>query len=257
MDTIIGFCGYSYHTQRFYSYSSANTHSYLIRFQTEGKSKAIVNKRKILLGKGDLLLIHPEDDYEIITESTDNSGDYYLYCEGNWVDQWWARSPKPTVSRLNLEDKLISLWRLLLIEDRRPLAEKNEELSANLLRALCISLERAIHENTSTVQRPSSVIRMMRYIEEHSTSAIKLEDVAQHAELSISRAAHLFKENLGKTIIEYTQEIRLSTAIDQMKYTSMTLEQIAINCGFSTYSYFHRVFRKKFGVSPGEYRKRE
>jgi AraC family transcriptional regulator, arabinose operon regulatory protein len=257
MQTNIGICGYSYHTQRFYSQFNSGFHSYLFRLQTEGKCTLIVNDRKLKIEKGDLTLIHPGDQYELIIEAEDQSCDYFLICDGDWVDKWWQSFPKPTLSKIDLDDKLISLWRHIIIEERRPLMEKNKELSDYLVRALCLSLERAIHETISFHHRPNAVTRMMRFIEEHSTTSIKVEEVARHAGLSVSRAVHLFKEIVGKTIIEYTQEIRLAAAIDRMKYTSMTLEQIAENCGFGTYSYFHRVFHKKYGVSPGAFRRME
>lgn len=97
----------------------------------------------------------------------------------------------------------------------------------------------------------------MRYIEEHATTVFKVEDVAKHAGLSVSRSVHLFKSAVGKTIMEYTQEIRLAAALERMKYTTHTLEQIAEDCGFGTYPYFHRVFKKKYGVAPGMYRRME
>jgi transcriptional regulator GlxA family with amidase domain len=52
-------------------------------------------------------------------------------------------------------------------------------------------------------------------------------------------------------MIVYALEIRLTTATERMKYTSMTLEQIAENCGFETYPYFHKVFCKKNVEAPG------
>jgi AraC family transcriptional regulator of arabinose operon len=58
-------------------------------------------------------------------------------------------------------------------------------------------------------------------------------------------------------MMEYVQEIRLSAAIERMKYTTMTLEQIAVDCGFGTYPYFHKVFKKKYGMAPGAYRRME
>ncbi|WP_420852214.1 helix-turn-helix domain-containing protein [Paenibacillus hamazuiensis] len=67
----------------------------------------------------------------------------------------------------------------------------------------------------------------------------------------------MFKQIFGKTMIQYALEIRLSTAIERMKYSTMTLEQIAESCGFGSYSYFHRVFREKYGVSPTDYRSSE
>ncbi|WP_209124676.1 AraC family transcriptional regulator [Alkalihalobacillus sp. BA299] len=257
MTTHIGFCGYSFHTKGYQSTDKSKFTGYLFRLQTEGVCEVIVNKRKYKIKKGDLLLVKPGDYYDLFIEANQKSGDYNLFCEGTWIDEWWNRLEKPTVSRIDLDEKLLSLWRHLIIEQRRPAAEENQELSNYLLQALCVSLDRAVNETSSTIRRPYAVTRMMRYIEEHATDRLKVEDAAQYAGLSVSRAVHLFKSSVGKTMIEYAQEIRLSTAINQMKYTSMTLEHIADNCGFGTYPYFHRVFKKKYGVSPGEYRRKE
>ena len=91
---------------------------------------------------------------------------------------------------------------------------------------------------------------MKNYIEEHANQSFKIKDVASHAGFSVSRASRLFKETFGKTMIQYALEIRLNTAIELMKYSEMTLEQIAEVSGFGSYTYFHRVFREAHGVSP-------
>ncbi|MFC0470657.1 AraC family transcriptional regulator [Halalkalibacter kiskunsagensis] len=253
----IGLCDYSYHTKQFYSFHQTGLSDYLFRLQTEGSCEVIVNDKNIVIEKGDLLLIKPGDHYELRVEEGQNSGDYYLFCKGIWIDEWWNRSAKPTVSRIDLDEKLLTLWRHIIIEERRPPSEENNELIGYLLRALCLSLERTVNETSSTFSRPYAVTIMMRFIEEHALIAFKIEEVAQHAGLSVSRAVHLFKSSVGKTMIEYAQEIRLSAAIDQMKYTIMTLDQIAENCGFGGYPYFHKVFKKKYGVSPGNFRRKE
>ena len=113
-----------------------------------------------------------------------NSGDYHLVCDGAWVDEWWSRFEKPDVSRIDLDDKLLILWRHIMIEKRRPTSSQNEELTGYLLRALCLTLERAINETVPSFNGPYTVIRMMRYIEEHATTAFKVEDVARHAGLA-------------------------------------------------------------------------
>jgi AraC family transcriptional regulator of arabinose operon len=253
----IGLCDYSYHTKQFYSFHETGLNDYLFRLQTEGSCEVIVNGKHIVIEKGDLLLIKPGDQYELRIEEGQNSGDYYLFCKGAWIDEWWRRTTKPTVSRIDLDEKLLTLWRHIIIEERRPPSEEHSELIGYLLRALCLSLERAVSETSLTFNRPYAVTRMMRFIEEHALTAFKIEEVAQHVGLSVSRAVHLFKSSVGKTMIEYAQEIRLSAAVDQMKYTLMTLDQIALNCGFGGYPYFHKVFKKKYGVSPGIYRRSE
>ncbi|SDM61086.1 transcriptional regulator, AraC family [Bacillus sp. OK048] len=209
------------------------------------------------LGIGDLLLIKPGDHYELLVKEGQSSGDYHLVCDGAWIGEWWNRSEKPAVHRIDLDEKLISLWRHIMIEKRRPASSENVELTGYLLKALCLSLERAVSETVAAFHHPYPVTRMLRYIEEHATVAFKVEEVAQHAGLSVSRSVHLFKSSVGKTIMEYAHQIRLSVALERMKYTNMNLEQIAEECGFSTYPYFHRVFKKNFGVAPGAYRRLE
>ncbi|MDQ0253241.1 AraC family transcriptional regulator of arabinose operon [Evansella vedderi] len=250
----IKFCGYSYHTQRFYNQYKAGIPGYLFRLQTEGTCKVILNEKELQIEKGDLLLMKPGDTYELFVDEGESSGDYHLLCEGNWIDVWWNRSSKPSISRIELNENIIAVWRFMIIEDRRPPSEKNEEILSYLLQTLCTSLERAAMETEFITNRPYAVTRMMRYIEENATSGVKVEEVAQYAGLSVSRSVHLFKSSVGKTIIEYAQEIRLAAAIDRLKYTTYTLEHIAEDCGFGTYSYFHRVFKKHLGVSPGNYR---
>ncbi|KMK78120.1 AraC family transcriptional regulator [Alkalihalobacillus pseudalcaliphilus] len=253
-DTHIRFCGFSYHTKGYHSQDTAPLTRYLFRLQTEGTSKITLNGEVLLFKKGDLLLAQPGDTYELKIEENQDSGDYHLSVDGDWIENWWQGSFKPTVSNIYLDERILALWRHLTLEKRRPLTEENKELSIHLVKALCLTLERAVNENEASLNRPFSVTRMLRFIEEHATIGFKVEEVATETGLSVSRAVHLFKETTGKTMIEYAQEIRLSAAVDQMKYTSMTLESIAEKCGFSSYPYFHRVFKRKYGIAPGEYR---
>lgn len=257
MKTNILFCGYSYHTQNYHSQYKSGFPAYLLRLQTEGVCEVVVKGKKKMIEKGDLLLIKPGDHYELLIKEGQISADYHLSLEGEWVDEWWNRSAKPEVSRIELDEKLLSLWRYIMIEKRRPASSQHGELTSCLLRALCLTLERMISETVPSYHHPYPVSRMMRYIEEHATTGFKIEDVAQHAGLSVSRSIHLFKNSVGSTIMEYAQEIRLSAAIERMKYTTLTLDQIAEDCGFGSYPYFHKVFKKKYGVAPGQYRRTE
>jgi AraC family transcriptional regulator of arabinose operon len=138
--------------------------------------------------------------------------------------------------------------------EKRRFGDENKELSDYLLRALCLHIQRAIADHISLRGSSFLATRMKSFIEEHAVHPFKVEDVAQHVGISVSRAVHLFKECFGKTIIQYAQEIRLSSSVERMVYTSMTLEQIAETTGFGSYSYFHRVFRDKYGISPKTYR---
>ncbi|WP_058306560.1 helix-turn-helix domain-containing protein [Gracilibacillus massiliensis] len=251
----IDFCGYSYHDSLFHTSHQSRFASYLFRLQTEGRSQVKVNDKIHIVEKGDLLIIKPGETYELYVEDGQQSGDFHLYCEGEWIDTRFHQAP--TLANITLEDTVLDLWHHLIIEGRRPQKERNSELTQYLLSALCVSLERSLDKKTSTIYRPYVVTKMMRYIEENATKqGFQVQDIANLSNLSVSRCVHIFKEHVHMTIIEYAQSIRISAAINQMKYTTMTLENISHNCGFGSYSYFHRVFKNKFGVSPSSYRKK-
>jgi len=254
-------CGYSYHAQPFYTEERDGLPMYLFRLQTEGYAHALVDGRMHPIGPGDLLLYQPGELYRLQVSEVEHptkgtvleSGDYYLACEGSWVDQWWQRQPRQRLIRMADDDKLLSLWRLLLLEKRRLEAE-NEELTESLLKSLCLSFDRLDAGSRSEPGKPFIAARMKRYIEEHATKPLKVEDLAAHIGLSESRTSHLFKEWHGLTVIEYVHEVRLAIAEERIRYSSLTLEHIAESCGFGSYSYFFRVFRRKYGLSPADYR---
>ncbi|MBO2944352.1 helix-turn-helix transcriptional regulator [Paenibacillus sp. F411] len=254
-------CDYSYHSATFHTSHKNGLTTYLFRLQTEGSCTVFCNGQEHHVQAGDLLLLEPGDVYELqIREDQDGrlaSADYYMFCDGEWIKQWWKRMNRQRVSRIPMDDHMLGLWRQLLLEKRRGLEGENGELIGYLLRGLCLCLDRAMTENKTADRSAFTALRLKRFIEEHATVTFKLEEAALHVGLSLSRAVQLFKACYGKTMIQYALEIRLNAAVERMKYSSMTLEEIAETCGFASYSYFHRVFRSKYGMPPVKYREKK
>lgn len=261
MDVELWSCGYAYHTKPFRQRIEQLPY-FLFRLQTEGFSRALVNGKMQSLEPGDLLLFQPGEQYDLRVNlegsEGEGSGDYFLFCQGSWVKQWWGRSEKPQCVRIDLDERILFLWRQLHLEKHR-VQEVEPELLTYLVGALCVSLERAV-VGTASLHRQSDLHakftsdRMKRYIETHAMEDLRVEDVANHVQRSVSRAAHLFKETFGLTIVQYALEIKLSHVVDRIRYTNMNLEQVAESCGFGSYSYFHKVFKKKYGMSPNDFR---
>lgn len=254
-------CGYSHHAQPFSVGYFNSLKYYLFRLQTEGTCKALIHGKMQTIHAGDLMVFKPGYPYQLEFEMHNDSphsgkvysSDYYVICQGSWIDSWWNRQDRPQVISIDPDEKVLSIWRLLILEKRR-LEIENNELSNYLLRSLLLALDQAITMPHTIKGKSFVASRMQRYIEEHATIHFQLEDLAKTVDLSVSRAVHLFKETYGKTIIQYTHEVRLSIAEERMKYSTMTLEQISATCGFGSYSHFFRVFRNFYGVSPAQYR---
>ncbi|MBD2862320.1 helix-turn-helix domain-containing protein [Paenibacillus oceani] len=260
-------CGYSYHTQpaKYLDHQDGLPH-YLFRLQMEGYCQAMVDGALTTIRPGDLLLYMPGDRYELVIgaqkselgETALLNADYFLSCTGDWVDEWWRRTAKSQKTKIHSSDKLVSLWRHLVLEKRRfRMGADNLELLGYLLRALCLCIDQALLETTAPHGRSFAAVRMKTFIEENALFAFKVEHVARHVSLSVSRSIHLFKECFGLSIMEYAKEVRLAAAIERIKYSTLPLEQIAEASGFASYSFFYRAFRQKYGLSPLEYRKQE
>ncbi|NLU36327.1 MAG: helix-turn-helix transcriptional regulator [Clostridiales bacterium] len=67
--------------------------------------------------------------------------------------------------------------------------------------------------------------------------------------------SHLFKEELGITFLEYLTRIRMEEAKKLLMDRSLTILDISLRIGYDDPGYFSKVFKKKIGVSPSQYRK--
>ena len=98
---------------------------------------------------------------------------------------------------------------------------------------------------------------MIAFIELHYKEKITLSDIASSGNICKTSCYTIFKKFTGRTPVEYLNFHRLRKSIELMKSTDMTLTQICYESGFSGSSYFAESFRKAFGCSPSEYKKRE
>ena len=81
-----------------------------------------------------------------------------------------------------------------------------------------------------------------------------LEQLADEVGLSASRLAHLFREEQGKSIQSYVQERRLMMAAMFIVQTHERISQIAYSVGFGDVSNFNHAFKRRFAMSPRQYR---
>jgi len=249
-----GQCGYSYHLDGYEDHRKGGFDRFLIRLQVEGSAEATILNKKYSLKKGDIILVPANHNYRLQIKPNVNSGDFHLFSASKWINQWWDNLNKPFRVKISNIEQVTTIWNYLATELRRPNTEQNHELVEHLFKSICLFIQQETVARFSQ-NRPFVVTEMMRYIEEHALESFMVEDVANSVDLSVSRSVHLFKEYTGKTMIEYAQHIRLTSALNQMKYTNLTLNHIAENCGFGNYPYFHRVFKKAYGKPPGEYRR--
>ena len=102
----------------------------------------------------------------------------------------------------------------------------------------------------------AALLAIYRYIEEHYRSG-QLQELAQELHYDVCNMSRMIRRPTGKTYTELLQEKRLQQAAFLLETTRMPVADIADAVGYENVSYFHRIFRKKYGSSPKEYRTRQ
>lgn len=142
----------------------------------------------------------------------------------------------PTYKDLELITNLLLLLdKMALSENRRLLASPN------------------YNENSSKLYN-HRITKIISYLNDHYTEPLRLETIASEVSMNTSAFCRYFKEKTGKSCIEYIQDLRIGHACSLLLNSSHDIFQISIECGFNTICHFNKIFKKRTGLSPSEYR---
>lgn len=107
------------------------------------------------------------------------------------------------------------------------------------------------------VQMDEDVVRKIRhYIDTNYEKDISLTTLSKHFFISKYQISRLFKKQFEINYSDYILKVRMEAAEMMLRNSKEKIDDIAKRAGFEETSYFSRVFSKYFGMSPGEYRKK-
>ncbi|EKY08180.1 transcriptional regulator, effector binding domain protein [Capnocytophaga sp. oral taxon 332 str. F0381] len=101
------------------------------------------------------------------------------------------------------------------------------------------------------IQRINKVVA---YINNHLDETLDLKKLANEAALSDFHFHRIFKALKGEAIGGYITRLRLEAIARLLRYTTLTIEEIAFNIGYETTASLSKAFKKQYGISPTEYR---
>ena len=132
-------------------------------------------------------------------------------------------------------ENILHIWRnlLLLLHQTSPVSANNDELI-----------------------REHRMRKMVSYIQAHFEQPLTIDDIAGAASISRSECFRCFSGFCQVSPIEYLNRYRLQNAAQKLASGTASISDITFQCGFSSISYFGKAFRKMYGLSPSEYRKK-
>lgn len=129
----------------------------------------------------------------------------------------------------------------------------DEDIIKASIHALCVCVNKLpeIQQNESC--KDERLIAMMNYIQSNYQT-ITLEDMAEEFHLSEPYISKYIHDKSGKTFVEHVTNIRMKKARTLLKNGNMTVENIALAVGYQNVEHFNRTFRKKFNMTPVQFR---
>ncbi|CFQ27427.1 MULTISPECIES: arabinose operon transcriptional regulator AraC [Yersinia] len=235
---------------------------YILNLTIKGQGKIFDGENTFYSNPGDLLLFPPKAaHYYGRSPNSDCWYHRWVYFRPRayWADWLEWHSKTHEVGRLSLPNNnlLLEFDRLFAnIEQTQKSGRRfGEELGMNLLERLLL---RAMEEDPLSPQRimDPRVIEACQFITGNLAGELRIDEVARHVCLSPSRLAHLFREQVGINILRWREDQRVIRAKLLLQTTQEPIATIGRVVGYDDQLYFSRVFRKRVGVSPSDFRRR-
>lgn len=116
------------------------------------------------------------------------------------------------------------------------------------------TLSNAVFSNEQISYNSRRIEKAFEFMQTHYDKDISLADVARLVNMPEVSFSRFIKKRTGRTFIESLNEIRLGHASRMLIDTTQTVAEISFHCGFNNLSYFNRIFRRKNGCTPTEFR---
>ena len=148
------------------------------------------------------------------------------------------------VKLATIDDKFLMAHELIYILHELSKFDDAYELSSSTFAKVDVSSE------------SRRVLKVKDFINTHINDELRLEQLANLVSMTPTAFSRFFKLRTGKTLSEYIVDIRLGHAARLLLDTSDSVSEICWDCGFNTLSNFNRLFRKRKGCSPTEFREK-
>ena len=234
-------------------YRPEGIESFQILYTKKGMGRARIFNRFTDIPENSLLILPP------------NVPHYYEMQGDSWETCWITFSGWGTERLFDVDASVISLpeefdfpQKFGEILSLRKSQEWDLQSSALLYSLLLDCKEFIPEESGSAYKLRTQLKEALRFIHNNYMSVIELSNLAKVSGITREHLCRIFKQYTGMRPFEYITKIRLQKAQELLLLDKeTTISEIAKKTGFQSSSYFSSVFRKNFGCTADEYRKKE
>lgn len=249
---------YQTNSRRSFLLSEDTYSNWVILAADEGKFEYKIDDEKGMVQFGDIILCPPG----VRLERRAIQPLSFLFIEFNWgamkeeKQKLLATIPRGKVSFHHIDrySTTYSLIREFSDMDIPDHWDHKQHLLQDLLYLYIIEHQ---HQKSATLLATKDPIvrNAVNHLQNHAFEPLSLQELADQAALSQSQFSRRFQASMGVTPIVFLTGIRMQKAQNLLLGSELNLEEIAQQCGYQNGFYLSRVFKKRYGVSPSQFRK--
>lgn len=239
----------------------------------KGRMNYYVNGKNILLRENDCIMVTARQmhyNYSVSNEECEYFGFIFHSSLLTPNKNLYTKYVSPIVENSQFEYQVFNpsdetgrkvLYYLDCILEKKQQATPGYEIEiiglAHLLWiTIYIHCQKIFHDDSLPISSDLSIQKdMFSYIYQHYADKLTLDDIAASGSVCRSKCCSLFKRYLQQSPIDFLNAYRLEVSCYLLKNTTESITQIALNCGFNHLSYYSKLFLRKYGCTPGEFRK--
>lgn len=234
--------------------------SYLCFFVEAGSGTLRYDGQEYELKAGDLVFIDCLRPYA--HESSQEDLWTLQWCHFNGIGmaevykKYCERGGQPVFQSTKTERYKALLKELYIVAEGQTYV-RDMKINAVLSQLLILLMEDAWNpEEVHVIAKKRLELRKIKqYLDEHYTEKITLDQLSTKFFINKQYLTKIFHETYGMTIVNYLNQKRITQAKHLLRFTDMSMEEIAAKIGMSDANYFSRTFHKIEGVRPSEFRK--
>ena len=234
--------------------------SYLFFIVTKGSGELEFQGQKYELRTGDCVFVDCRKEYSQCTSKNDFWDLKWVHFNGSTMTGIYEKYLErgglcviPSIRDSSFESVLDRIFETASSSSFIRDMQLNQQLAELLTLLMNKSWNPETVTKGSTRTLDTKIVK--NYIDSSFTESLSLEKVAREFNVNKSYLLRAYKSDDVITVNNYILQQRIIMAKSQLRFTSQTLESIAMQCGFGDANYFIRQFKKIEGLTPGEYRK--
>jgi len=240
-------------------------------FVMEGKGTQSINGHQLPYTSNKLFLLFPKDIHSFeVHEPTRffflRFNDSYLKTQSkSWIQKleyiFHNHNHLPGCILKNKSDKpFIRAMAETLLREQSNNHPNKQEVIQQLINTMITFAARNISLMTPSIAQNTpdqESIRLLNYIHQniYEPELLKAEKIAASVHVSPNYISEYFKNKIGQNLQQYITDYKMKLLETRLKYTSMQINEIVTEFGFTDASHLNRLFKKYKGINPSEYRK--